>query len=79
MILLVGPLRWQEELRRLLTDRTNHEFRVVTELRDLRGVNENIEIVICDRGWEPNQHQLDIIAKAKRLNELRNPAIDKRT
>lgn len=77
MILLIGPLSWTTQVRRILTDRTSHSLSdVVTTTYQLRGVNEHIEVIACDGDNcpRPTHDQQEAMLLAKLINATLTPS-----
>lgn len=77
MILLIGPLSWTTQVRRLLTDRTSHSLiDVVTTSAQLRGVQKHIEVIACggDNCSPPTHDQKEAMLLAKLINATLTPS-----
>ena len=79
MILLIGPPNWEAQMLHYLGDRTSHagnskmETRILTtaslrSLQGLRGINEWVEVVSCNGGYELTWTQKDLIEVVEHLN-----------
>lgn len=72
MILLIGPESWVNPLKRLLTDRTSHSwYDVISTEKELKGVIERVEIVVCQGAYAITREQERAIVYAEHINETR--------
>lgn len=76
MILLVGPINWVSQMKKLLTERTwdgnsGSSVHVATSDEHLRGVTEYVEIIVCMGGYSPTPRQFAMIDMAIHMNRMR--------